>query len=445
MLTGTLFRLGQESQTKRVAQTKEMSNSSSNRQLNTAVKAANKQMEDRLLDQDATPNRTTEQETGTKGRQGKYNSGRQSNNKEEEMRILHTDKTLKKLGVKKIGRQSDRKELERINRMCSSICEEYLTDYGNQKRQWDDFWLYEPKTEEDAILSLERANQLGIEITIRGSGHSMNGSSLPKSDGLLLLTTGLNKVLICPTGEVDVGAGAQVLVVDEYIQKYGLRLPVVNDGGEPAPTVGGFICAGGFGVSSKEYGGFWNCVSSVRFWTPDTGIRTISHKEDDFWTLFGCGKPEGVILSAKLITLGQYTGGAAEAHMNFQYVEHPRRIWFTFLAPTRKTSSLRRALIRLDRDLEEYWLRLPIYEYTIKENGSRIPSDFFPNHQGSLTAMGVWGEVTAKTERNIHAIIERVAQFTDKETYARRYWQSELCTGSPCGGQDSIRSMARNQ
>jgi hypothetical protein len=361
--------------------------------------------------------------------------------RETEICVPHPDDTLRKLGVKRISQRSGRQEIGRLNRMCSIESEDYLTDYGNQKKQWSDFWLCEPKTEEEAVLCLERASELGIRTTIRGSGHSMNGSSLPKTEGLLLLTTGLNRVVICPTGEIDVGAGAQVLVVDEYIQKFGLRLPVVNDGGQPAPTVGGFICAGGFGVSSKAYGGFWNHVNTVRFWERNKGVRTIGKDQDSFWKLCGCGKPDGMILSAKLRTLGRYKGGGNEDRIDFRYVEHPRRIWFTFLAPVKKTSLLRRAVIRLDRDLKEYWLGLPPYEYLILENGSQIPFCFFPNYKGSLVAIGIWGEVSGKTEGDLRAIIERVSEFTEKATYARRYWQSELCTHTPYGGASSIRSM----
>lgn len=384
-------------------------------------------MDDQLIDKDGELEQTVEELQGGREKTDRHNPERPlKNSREVETCELHQDNTLRKLRVKRIGQRSDRQEIGRINRMCSIRSEDYLTDYGNQKKQCNDFWLCEPKTEEEAVLCLERASELGLKTTIRGSGHSMNGSCLPQTDGLLLLTTGLNRVVICPTGEIDVGSGAQVLVVDEYIQKFGLRLPVVNDGGLPAPTVGGFICAGGFGVSSKEYGGFWNHVSSVRFWSRDKGLITIRNDQDSFWKLCGCGKPEGMILSAKLRTLGQYKGGGEEVRIGFRYVEHPSRIWFTFLAPINKTSSLRRALIQLNQDLKQYWLGLPPYEYFIHENGSQIPFGFFPNHQGSLVAIGVWGELSGKTEGNIHAILGRVAGFTEKETYARRYWQSEL-------------------
>jgi len=362
-----------------------------------------------------------------------------------EASVIHADERLSELGVKRIGPQSSNQELRRINRMCSNISEDYLSDYGDQERHWNDFWLYEPKNEEEAILGLERAHQLGIRTTIRGSGHSMNGSSLPTNGGLLILTTSLNKVVIYPSGEVDVGAGVQVLIVDEFIRRFGLCLPVVNDGGAPAPTIGGFICAGGFGVSSNEYGGFWNHVSSVRCWIPGKGTVTMCRGEDSFWNLFGCGKPEGVILSATLTTLGNYTGNRISSHLDFQYVEHPRRIWFTFLAPEKKTSALRRAIIRLDKELEPYWQGLPPYEYIINGNGAPIPPGFFPNHHGSLAAIGVWGLMTEKGNENIHAIIKKIRKFTEQETYVRRYWQSELGIESPHSWQNSDTTVDGNQ
>jgi FAD/FMN-containing dehydrogenase len=342
------------------------------------------------------------------------------------MSISHQDTTLKSLGVKRIDPLAGKDEIIRLNRMCSSSNEEQLTDYGGQKRQGDHFWLFEPRTKEEAVLGLTRASQLKLDVTIRGSGHSMNGSSIPQKNGLLLLTTSLNKVVLTSDGKIEAEAGAQLLVVDDYIGQFGLKLPIVNDGGVPAPTVGGFICAGGFGVCSKDYGGFWNHIRSLEYWTPKEGVRCITQETEEFWQICASGKPKGVILSASLMTLGQYTGTRVEATLQFKYVVHPNRIWFTFIAPIRKSASLRRALIRLDRDLRQYWEGLPPYEYMIKSQGRGTPDGFYPEHDGSLAAMGVWGEVTTKTAQNIDAIMERVSAFTNRETYAKRYWQSEL-------------------
>lgn len=73
---------------------------------------------------------------------------------------------------------------------------------------------------------------------------------------------------------------------------------MINDGGASAPSIGGFIAAGGIGEGGLLHGGFWETVSSVVLVAPAGGARHVDRRDPLFPWLFGSLGALGVVFEA---------------------------------------------------------------------------------------------------------------------------------------------------
>ena len=133
-------------------------------------------------------------------------------------------------------------------------------------------------------------------------------------------------------------------------------------------------------VSSDQRGGFWNHIREIKFWQKGLGVSIVSPDDELFYKICGSGKPNGFILSAKLdidcIKPVSNLSFPLTKRLSFQYVEHPRLIWFTLIAPLKQQLMLRRSLTSLHIDFSDYWQALDPYQYVIKYLGKTTPSGF---------------------------------------------------------------------
>jgi hypothetical protein len=333
---------------------------------------------------------------------------------------------LNSLGIRKVDPQIDTEVVKSLNSSAGIFSGAKLTDFGRIRQCGEPFWLFTPVSSDQAIEGLEVASSLGMSIRARGAGHSINGSSLPKRDEVLISTLGLNHIRRISDNVIQVGSGAQVWTVDQYLRQYGCSLPVVHDGDGPAPTVGGFFCAGGFGVESKRYGGFWNHVASLRLWSKAFGMRTINSDEDAFWDFVAAGNmPNSVIISVDLRICGTLVEEVAD-EIKLVPFEHPRLLWFTFVTSARASSRLYKTLAELNEELKENWTSLNPYSYYIKSLGRHRAHNFYPPTDSDLIAAGVWGSVKEEATPDHRAILNKVNQALRKLPNVYRYWQSEL-------------------
>ena len=321
-------------------------------------------------------------------------------------------------------------QLQPLNLTASVRNDKCLTDYGQFHRFSSPFWLFQPATVEELVQCLDKCAANNIAISCRGAGHSMNGSSFPDPGGILVSTIRLNQVTLTHPEYVIAECGVQVLELDRWLRQLGFQLPVVHDGGLSGPTVGGFISAGGFGCSSDQRGGFWNHIEEILFWQKGVGLSTITPDNDLFYEICGSGKPHGFILSAKLNidcieNIFDLSLPAVE-RLSFQYVDHPRLIWFTLIAPLRQQLMLRRRLTSLHIDFSQHWKALDPYQYIIKFLGKSTPHGF--HHLGSddLIAAGIWGEAESISNQDLSTMIQKINLTASSSKDLSRYWQSEL-------------------
>jgi hypothetical protein len=149
---------------------------------------------------------------------------------------------------------------------------------------------------QDAAAALGFAREAGLEVSVRGGGHSYAGTAL--SDGGLTIDLGLMRdVAIDPDAERAVcGGGATWADLDGASQEHGLAVP----GGFISHTgIGGLTLGGGLGWLSRKAGLTCDNLVGAEIVTADGAILHLSETEnpDLFWAIRGGGGNFGVVTS----------------------------------------------------------------------------------------------------------------------------------------------------
>ena len=162
---------------------------------------------------------------------------------------------------------------------------------------------------DDVRYAVEFARRHGLEVAVRGGGHSHMGWGT--SNGLVIDLAGMNRVTINPakhTGCIDAGVlGGEVVRV---AGRYGLA-PVLGE----CPGVGaaGVTLGGGLGWISGLHGAACDNLLSARMVTADGRILSVDaeRKPDLLWALRGAGANFGVTTTfeCRLHSVGPVTSG----------------------------------------------------------------------------------------------------------------------------------------
>ena len=157
--------------------------------------------------------------------------------------------------------------------------------------------------------AVEFARRYGLEVAVRGGGHSLMGWGT--SNGLVIDLAGMNRVTIDParhTGRIDAGVlGGEVM---RAAGRYGLA-PVLGQ----CPGVGavGVTLGGGLGWLSGLHGASCDNMLSARMVTADGRILDVDAERnpDLWWAIRGAGANFGVTTSfeCRLHSLGPVTSG----------------------------------------------------------------------------------------------------------------------------------------
>jgi hypothetical protein len=162
---------------------------------------------------------------------------------------------------------------------------------------------------DDVLHAIEFARRDGLEVAVRGGGHSPMGWGT--SNGLVIDLAGMNRVTFDPakrTGRID--AGALSGEVMRLAGRYGLA-PVLGQ----CPGVGaaGVTLGGGLGWLSGLHGAACDNLLSARMVTADGRILSVDaeRNQDLLWALRGAGANFGVTISfdCRLHSVGPITSG----------------------------------------------------------------------------------------------------------------------------------------
>ncbi len=148
----------------------------------------------------------------------------------------------------------------------------------------------------DVIAAVNFARDAGVDLSVRGGGHSAPGFGT--NDGGVVIDLSLLKHahVDSQARTARVGGGATWGDVNYATHAYGLATP----GGIVSTTgVGGLTLGGGIGYLSRGYGLSIDNLISAEVVTADGQVRAASEDEnpDLFWALRGGGGNFGVVTS----------------------------------------------------------------------------------------------------------------------------------------------------
>ena len=145
----------------------------------------------------------------------------------------------------------------------------------------------------DVASAIRFARERGLEVSVRGGGHSIVGHAVV--DGAVMMDLSLMRgVLVDPARRrAQVQGGALIADLDRETQQFGLA----TTGGVAYDTgVGGYTLGGGYGWLARRFGLACDNLVSVELVTAD-GSRLVVTAESDpelFWALRGAGANFGI-------------------------------------------------------------------------------------------------------------------------------------------------------
>jgi FAD/FMN-containing dehydrogenase len=151
----------------------------------------------------------------------------------------------------------------------------------------------------DVAAAIEFGRSAGLEISVRGGGHSVTGHSVVDG-GLMIDLSLMRSVHIDPERMVaSVQGGALIMDIDREAAHVGLA----TTGGVVADTgVGGLTLGGGYGWLARRFGLACDNLRAAEVVTADGSVLTASADQhpDLFWALRGGGGNFGIVTTFDL-------------------------------------------------------------------------------------------------------------------------------------------------
>lgn len=272
--------------------------------------------------------------------------------------------------------------------------------------------------------------QLRRRMRARCFAHSMNGMSVPCPDEALLDLAGVRHALWKGDGVITAGAGLSVWELDRYVRAFGWKLPVINDGDAEAPSVGGFVAAGGIGEGAVFHGGFWESVRALTIVTGTGEPRRVTRLDPLFAWLFGTMGGLGIVFEADIELVPADSGPTRDVASCAHLAPRPRpewppHLWLTlFVREDQRDAAIARLMALLAAHPEAWTPRGP-YEYFLAHR--RFHPPFVFDGDASFVALGVWGDRHAGDhDLQDYFTLESAFQQLVEDGGYRRYFQSEL-------------------
>ncbi len=228
-----------------------------------------------------------------------------SSNRYDQLAWLTPANSTEKKGIESLTRDSAFNEIARFyydSDQFAWVKENYSSDFGKYIHQ-QPRGVFKPDSADALQKFIQLANAHGVQISIRGQGHSHCGHALSEN-GIIVDLKDFPKEFKFPNPEskeaLTVPANATVKEVLDFAFQHRKTLPVLTD--YLGLSIGGLLGTGGLGGGSYKKGSFADHVLTLEVITLDGMCHRCSRTENPelfHATLCSLGQM-GIILSATL-------------------------------------------------------------------------------------------------------------------------------------------------
>lgn len=158
-----------------------------------------------------------------------------------------------------------------------AISEDYSHDELGGVKAAPEVLIRVMSTEEvSAVMKI--ANAYGIPVVVRGSGTGLVGSSVALYGGIMLETTGMNRILELDEENLTVTVEPGVLLMDlaQFADEHDFLYP--PDPGEKSATIGGNISTNAGGMRAVKYGVTRDYVRGLKVVLPSGEVLELGGK-----------------------------------------------------------------------------------------------------------------------------------------------------------------------
>ncbi|MEV0585989.1 FAD-linked oxidase C-terminal domain-containing protein [Nonomuraea sp. NPDC050310] len=161
-----------------------------------------------------------------------------------------------------------------------------------------------PESAEQIAAVVRLCNEYGTPFVARGSGTGLSGGALPRSDGVLIVTSRMRRILEIdlPNRRAVVEPGVTNLAITEAVRADGYYY-APDPSSQQVCSIGGNVAENSGGAHCLKYGFTVNHVLACELVTPDGDLVTLDRMDPGFDLLGAFIGSEGTLGIATKITV----------------------------------------------------------------------------------------------------------------------------------------------